>query len=145
MRPYGVGGVHRHIPEIEQTLSVLAEAPVTVTFTPHLVPVTRGILSTVYAATEETEEDLRRAFQGAYQNEPFVTVLEAGQFPATKHVFGTNYCHIGLALDTRTSRVVVVSAIDNLVKGAAGQAVQNMNLMCGFAETAGLAMSAVWP
>ncbi|MGI4788257.1 MAG: N-acetyl-gamma-glutamyl-phosphate reductase [Janthinobacterium lividum] len=145
MRPYGVGGIHRHIPEIEQVLSGVAEAPVTVTFTPHLVPVTRGILSTVYAATEETEEDLRRAFQEAYQNEPFVTVLEAGQFPATKHVFGTNYCHIGLALDTRTSRVVVVSAIDNLVKGAAGQAVQNMNLMCGFAETAGLAMSAVWP
>ena len=145
MRPYGVGGVHRHLPEIEQTLSFAAEAPVTVTFTPHLVPISRGILTTAYASTEETEEDLRAAFQKFYRDEPFVTVLEAGQFPATKHVFGTNCCHIGLALDKRTSRVVVISAIDNLVKGAAGQAVQNMNLMCGFRETAGLTMSAVWP
>ena len=77
--------------------------------------------------------------------QPFVTVLEPGQFPATKHVNGTNFCHIGLAVDKRTNRVIVVSAIDNLVKGAAGQAIQNMNLMCGFDETAGLTMSAVWP
>ena len=145
MRPYGVGGTHRHVPEIEQVLSGAAEAPVTVTFTPHLIPITRGILATSYASTEESEEDLRGAFEDFYKNEPFVTFLEAGQFPATKHVFGTNYCHVGLALDKRTSRVIVVSAIDNLVKGAAGQAIQNMNLMCGFDETAGLAMSAVWP
>jgi len=145
MRPYGVGGVHRHTPEIEQALSFLAEAPVTVTFTPHLIPVTRGILATAYASTEETEADLRAAFGKFYADAPFVSVLDAGQFPATKHVFGTNYCHIGLALDERTGRVIVVSALDNLVKGAAGQAIQNMNLMCGFSETAGLAMSAVWP
>lgn len=145
MKPYGVGGVHRHIPEIEQTLSFVAESPVTVTFTPHLVPVTRGILSTSYASTEETEDDLRLAFKEFYTDAPFVSLFPTGQFPATKPVFGTNYCHVGLALDERTSRVVVISAIDNLVKGAAGQAVQNMNLMCGFPETAGLTMSAVWP
>ena len=145
MRPYGVGGIHRHTPEIEQTLSFLAEAPVTVTFTPHLVPITRGILATSYASTEETETDLRSAFETFYQDAPFVSILDAGQFPATKHVFGTNFCQIGLALDARTSRVVVVSALDNLVKGAAGQAIQNMNLMCGFLETAGLEGSAVWP
>ena len=145
MKPYGVGGVHRHIPEIEQALSGLAEAPVTVTFTPHLVPITRGILATVYASTEETEADLRSAFAEFYENAPFVSVLDAGQFPATKHTLGTNFCHLGLALDKRTQRVVVVSALDNLVKGAAGQAIQNMNFMCGFAETAGLTMSAVWP
>ena len=145
MRPYGVGGVHRHTPEIEQTLSFLAESPVTVTFTPHLVPITRGILATTYASTEETEADLRSAFKTFYKDAPFVSVLDAGDFPATKHVFGTNYCHIGLALDSRTGRVIVVSALDNLVKGAAGQAIQNMNLMCGFPETAGLEGSAVWP
>ena len=145
MKPYGVGGIHRHIPEIEQVLSFVAEAPVTVTFTPHLVSVTRGILSTVYASTEETEDDLRAAFEDFYAEAPFVSLLDAGLFPATKPVFGTNYCHLGLALDKRTGRVVVISALDNLVKGAAGQAIQNMNLMCGFAETAGLAMSAVWP
>lgn len=145
MKPYGVGGIHRHIPEIEQALSFVAEAPVTVTFTPHLVPVTRGILSTAYASTEETEDDLRSAFRDFYEGAPFVSLLEQGQFPATKPVFGTNFCHLGLALDPRTSRVVVVSALDNLVKGAAGQAIQNMNLMCGFPETAGLTGSAVWP
>ena len=145
LKPYGVGGVHRHIPEIEQALSFVAESPVTVTFTPHLVPVTRGILSTVYASTEETEDDLRLAFAEFYADAPFVLLLPAGQFPATKPVFGTNYCHLGIALDERTSRVVIISAIDNLVKGAAGQAVQNMNLMCGFPETAGLTMGAVWP
>ena len=145
MRPYGVGGVHRHTPEIEQALSFLAEAPVTVTFTPHLIPITRGILATSYASTEETEADLRAAFEKFYEDAPFVSVLDADQFPATKHVSGTNYCHIGLALDERTSRVIVVSALDNLVKGAAGQAIQSMNLMCGFPETAGLEGSAVWP
>jgi N-acetyl-gamma-glutamyl-phosphate reductase len=145
MKPYGVGGVHRHIPEIEQALSFVAESPVTVTFTPHLVPVTRGILSTVYASTEETEDDLRSAFTEFYADAPFVSLCEAGQFPATKPVFGTNFCRIGLALDPRAGRVVVIAAIDNLVKGAAGQAVQNMNLMCGFSETVGLEASAVWP
>jgi len=154
MRPYGVGGVHRHTPEIEQAINRIAnfkgEHALTLTFTPHLIPITRGILTTAYATLVKNDfSGLRQHFQDYYQHcyrdAPFVTILEPGQFPATKHVYGTNYCHIGLAFDKRTSRVVVVSAIDNLVKGAAGQAVQNMNLMCGFGETAGLTMGAVWP
>ena len=144
MRPYGVGGVHRHTPEIEQTLSQVAGEPITLTFTPHLVPITRGILTTAYA-TLTGNLDLHELYQDYYFGAWFVEVSAPGQFPATKHVYGTNYCHIGLAVDPRTNRVIVVSAIDNLVKGAAGQAIQNMNLMCGFDETAGLSMSAVWP
>ena len=150
MRPYGVGGVHRHTPEIEQVLSQVAGTAIILTFTPHLVPITRGILTTSYATLAPPElgaggADLNAIYQGWYKDAPFVTILDPGQFPATKHVYGTNFCHIGLAVDKRTNRVIVVSAIDNLVKGAAGQAVQNMNLMCGFDETAGLTMSAVWP
>lgn len=145
IRPYAVGGVHRHTPEIEQTLTQAAGTAITVTFTPHLVPITRGILTTTYALLNDDGLDLHAIYRDFYQDAPFVTILEAGQFPATKHVFGTNYCHIGLAVDKRTNRVIVVSAIDNLVKGAAGQAIQNMNLMSGFDETAGLTMGAVWP
>ena len=156
MKPYGVGGIHRHTPEIEQALTEVEAYPVTLTFTPHLVPITRGILATSYATLSPSWSDmetvklvttLHEFYQDYYadKNAPFVTILEPGQFPATKHVYGTNFCHIGLAVDKRTNRVIVVSAIDNLVKGAAGQAVQNMNLMCGFDETAGLTMSAVWP
>jgi len=144
MRPYGVGGIHRHTPEIEQTLSQVAGKPITLTFTPHLVPITRGILATAYA-TLTGNLDLFELYQDFYLGAWFVEISEAGQFPATKHVNGTNYCHIGLAVDKRTNRVIVVAAIDNLVKGAAGQAIQNMNLMCGFDETAGLTMGAVWP
>ena len=151
MRPYGVGGVHRHTPEIEGALAMVGGKP-TITFTPHLVPITRGILATCYATLSEKWHDAGNAlellhsyFESMYRHEPFVTVLEPGQFPATKHVYGTNFCHIGLAVDKRTNRVIVVSAIDNLVKGAAGQAVQNMNLMCGFDEAAGLTAGAVWP
>lgn len=148
MRPYGVGGVHRHTPEIEQALSIVYTPGVTLTFTPHLVPITRGILATSYATrTGEnwSVDELYDMYQSFHGGKPFVTILQPGQFPATKHVYGTNFCYIGLAVDKRTNRVIVVSAIDNLVKGAAGQAVQNMNLMCGFDETAGLTMSAVWP
>ena len=145
-RAYGVGGVHRHTPEIEQGLSDVYGPGIRVTFTPHLIPVTRGILTTVYA-TFTSEIPPLEVLYDLYRDwaDPFVTFLGPGQFPATKHVYGTNYCHIGLAVDKRTNRVVVVSAIDNLVKGAAGQAIQNMNLMCGFDETAGLTMGAVWP
>lgn len=152
MRPYGVGGVHRHTPEIEQALTGALGADVTVTFTPHLVPVTRGILATCYASlmepknsAQDTLASLHSLCTEFYKDEPFVAVLDAGQFPATKHVQGTNNCHLGIAVDVRTNRVVVVSAIDNLGKGAAGQAVQNMNLMCGLPETMGLTGGAVWP
>ena len=150
-RAYGVGGVHRHTPEIEQALSGIADLKVT--FTPHLIPITRGILTTVTATLDPAFYDgqpgdvgrIVSGFRAHYRNHPFVTVLDPGQFPATKHVLGTNFCHIGVAVDKRTNRVIVVSAIDNLVKGAAGQAIQNMNLMCGWDETAGLRGAALWP
>ncbi|RNC69386.1 MAG: N-acetyl-gamma-glutamyl-phosphate reductase [Desulfuromonadales bacterium] len=144
---YGVGGVHRHIPEIEQELSLLAGEAVTISFTPHLVPMDRGILSTVYArlAGNTTAADLAKIFADVYEGEPFVRVLPAGSFPSTAHVRGSNFCDIGVAVDSRTGRVIVVSAIDNLVKGAAGQAVQNMNIMCGFPENLGLEGLALFP
>ncbi|GLI38631.1 N-acetyl-gamma-glutamyl-phosphate reductase [Geobacter hydrogenophilus] len=139
-KAYGVGGVHRHIPEIEQELSLLAGKPITITFTPHLVPMDRGILSTVYARLTGTVSvaELVKLYAEFYDGEPFVRVLPAGNVPSTAHVRGSNFCDIGLAVDGRTGRVIVVSAIDNLVKGAAGQAVQNMNIMYGFPEAMGL-------
>jgi len=139
-KAYGVGGVHRHIPEIEQELSVLAGERITITFTPHLVPMDRGILSTIYArlSGNATSADLVKLYDDFYDGEPFVRVLPAGSVPSTSHVRGSNFCDIGIVVDSRTGRVVVVSAIDNLVKGAAGQAVQNLNIMYGFPETLGL-------
>jgi len=150
IKPYGVGGVHRHVPEIEQALGQVAGHDITVTFTPHLSPVTRGILTTAYANMNLDAEDygvdrVHAIFQAVYQNEPFVVVMDPGQFPATKYAEGTNYCYIGVAVDERTNRVIVISAEDNLVKGMAGQAIQNMNLMCGFDETDGLQMVGMWP
>jgi N-acetyl-gamma-glutamyl-phosphate reductase len=147
--PYGVGGVHRHTPEIEQELSVHA-APhnVTLSFTPHLVPMTRGLLATCYADLTNnatTTADVLNALRTFYAPSPFVVVRDAGDFPATKDVYGSNFCHIGAVVDNRTHRVVVTSVIDNLVKGAAGQAVQNMNLMLGLPETTGLESGALWP
>ncbi|NDC37665.1 MAG: N-acetyl-gamma-glutamyl-phosphate reductase [Proteobacteria bacterium] len=147
VRAYGVGGVHRHTPEIEQELGRLVGAPLTLTFTPHLIPITRGILSTCYgtAMRATSAAELQALFADHYKSEPFVTVLDVGAFPVTKGTYGTNQCHIGVGFDARTNRVVVVSVIDNLVKGAAGQAVQNINLMCGFDESAGLSRAGVWP
>lgn len=133
-------GVHRHTPEIEQELQAIASAPVRVTFTPHLVPMTRGILSTVYMRLTEAMSTVEALEQYAtfYKQEPFVRVLPAGTYPQTKAVLGSNYCDVGLEVDTRTQRVVVMAALDNLGKGAAGAAVQNLNLMYGFTETDGL-------
>lgn len=147
VRAYGVGGVHRHTPEIEQELGRVANIPLTITFTPHLIPITRGILSTCYGSMLRATSvaELHALFASQYSAEPFITVLDAGAFPVTKGTYGTNQCHIGVGYDERAKRVVVVSVIDNLVKGAAGQAVQNINLMCGFAETAGLMLPGVWP
>lgn len=147
VRAYGVGGKHRHTPEIEQQLSAAAGRPVRITFTPHLIPITRGILSTCVAALTRDVgvEDLVEVYRHRYAGHPFVSVLQAGQTPATKGTYGTNQCHIGLAVDRRTNRVLAFGAIDNLVKGAAGQAVQNLNLMWGLAETNGLEGSGVWP
>lgn len=139
-KAYGVGGAHRHIPEIEQELSHLAGKKVTISFTPHLVPMDRGILSTIYAMPVKpaSTAELLKVYHDFYKGEPFVRVLPVGSFPSTAHVRGANFCDIGLAVDERTGRVIVVSAIDNLVKGASGQAVQNMNIMNGFPENVGL-------
>jgi len=146
-KAYGVGGVHRHIPEIEQELSLLAEDRVTISFTPHLVPMDRGILSTVYAspAVAVTAADLLELYNDLYDGEAFVRVLPAGQFPSTAFVRGSNFCDIGLTVDQRTGRIIVVSAIDNLMKGAAGQAVQNMNIMQGLPENMGLELLPLYP
>lgn len=146
-KAYGVGGLHRHTPEIEQELSELAGQPVTITFTPHLVPMDRGILSTIYATPTRavTTDELVALYAVAYRDEPFVRPLGKGQLPSTAFVRGSNFCDIGVTVDSRTNRVIVVSAIDNLVKGASGQAIQNMNLLCGFPETQGLEGLALYP
>jgi N-acetyl-gamma-glutamyl-phosphate reductase len=145
-KAYGVGA-HRHTPEIEQTLTHLAGRPVVVSFTPHLLPINRGILSTCYAALKEPlpTGELLGIFKDYYRNEPFVRVHPEGDLPNVAYVRGTNYCNLGLVSDPRTGRVVVVSAIDNLLKGAASQAVQNMNLMQGWDEDAGLGDLALYP
>jgi len=142
---YKVAGTHRHTGEIEQELSLLAGEPVRVSFTPHLIPMTRGILATCYATLERpaSPDELRALFRTFYADAPFVLVVDG--LPATKHTLGTCMCHIGLAVDARTSRVTVVSALDNLGKGMAGQAIQNMNLMLGIDETAGLRAPGLWP
>jgi len=138
---------HRHTPEIEQELSALCGREVVVSFTPHLVPMSRGMLSTIYAELSEgvTSSQIAEAYAAHYAAEPFVRLCPAGVYPATQHLRGANFCDIGFKVDQRTGRVIVLSAIDNLVKGAAGQAVQNSNLLCGFAETDGLTMVPLFP
>jgi len=145
-KAYGVGS-HRHTPEIEQTLSEVAGRPVQVSFTPHLLPVNRGILSTCYAALQQpmTTEQLLELFQECYYGETFVRVGQPGVLPNIAFVRGTNFCDIGVVSDQRTGRVIVMSAIDNLVKGAAGQAVQNLNVMQGWEETTALLGIAAFP
>jgi N-acetyl-gamma-glutamyl-phosphate reductase len=138
---------HRHGPEIEQELSVLAGSEVKVSFTPHLLPLTRGILSTIYASLKKTlsTAELIALYNDFYKGERFVRVLRKGMYPNVSSVKGTNFCHVGLSVDPRTNRVIILSAIDNLVKGASGQAVQNMNLMCGLREDTALDMIALFP
>jgi N-acetyl-gamma-glutamyl-phosphate reductase len=147
VRPYGLPK-HRHLSEIEQELSVAAGRQVLLQFTPHLVPVNRGILTTLYATPAEPARDaqvqnalgqaITACYKAAYGTEPFVRLLEGKALPDTKNVVGTNVVEIAWRLDPRTGRLVIMSAEDNLVKGASGQAVQSLNLMCGFPETAGL-------
>lgn len=147
VRPYGVPK-HRHLSEIEQELSIAAGAPIIIQFTPHLIPVNRGILSTLYLAPEEKFENeadakaladrIEDCYATAYADGPFVRLLKNGALPDTKNVVGTNVVEIAWRLDPRTGRLIVMSAEDNLLKGASGQAVQSMNIMCGFEETAGL-------
>jgi N-acetyl-gamma-glutamyl-phosphate reductase len=139
VRPYGVPK-HRHLSEIEEQLSLAAKTQVIIQFTPHLIPVNRGILTTLYLEPAEklTGEKISACYARAYANEPFVRLLEGKSLPDTKNVVGTNVCEIAWRLDPRTGRLVVMSAEDNLVKGASGQAVQSMNILCGWPETAGL-------
>jgi N-acetyl-gamma-glutamyl-phosphate reductase len=143
---YGIAS-HRHAPEIEQGLSEAAGRSVVVNFTPHLMPMSRGILSSIYVrlADGASAEDLRRTLAERYADEAFVRVLPEGQVPATRHVRGSNHCLIGVFADRVPGRAILVSVIDNLVKGASGQAVQNMNLMAGWAETTGLAQQPMFP
>ncbi|WP_303721281.1 N-acetyl-gamma-glutamyl-phosphate reductase [Malonomonas rubra] len=145
-KAYGVAS-HRHTPEIEQTLTVLSGSPVLVNFTPHLLPINRGILSTMYATLrgEENTAELIGLYQSFYGKEKFVRVMPSGELPNVAYVRGTNFCDIGVVSDERTGRVIVVSVIDNLVKGAAGQAVQNMNLICGVKEQLGLGIVPLFP
>ncbi len=134
-------GEHRHTPEIEQELSQLAGREVRINFTPHLVPMTRGILSTVYGrlSSDATDEKVAEAFHDFYDKERFVRLCPQGTFPTTLQVRGTNYCDLAWKVDRRTGRIIVVSVIDNLTRGASGQAVCNMNLMMGLPEECGLA------
>ena len=145
-KAYAVG-THRHIPEIEQELSLLAGKEVAINFTPHLLPVDRGILTTIYARLEKgiNAGAVEKKYRDAYKKEPFVRILPYGLYPNIKNVRGTNYCDIGLKLNERTNTLIVITAIDNLVKGASGQAVQNMNIMIGVDETLALDTLAVFP
>ena len=142
---YGVGH-HRHMAELDQEFSRAAGRDVVVTFTPHLVPMNRGILSTIYVrGLKASAQDLHALLVKAYANEPFVHVLPFGRLPQTRHVRGSNMTMIGVAADRVAGRAIIGSALDNLTKGASGQAVQNMNLMLGFPETAGLEQVALFP
>ncbi|MBN3033825.1 MAG: N-acetyl-gamma-glutamyl-phosphate reductase [Candidatus Saganbacteria bacterium] len=140
---------HRHMGEIEYQISRISGGQINVTFVPHLTPMTRGILATIYAKVKSQKskvknEELTQLYKDFYKGEPFVRVFD-DKLPNTKFVAGTNYCDIGVQYNEATGQVIVISAIDNLVKGAAGQAVQNMNLLCGFPETTALQQLAVYP
>lgn len=145
-KSYGVAS-HRHTPEIEEQLSYAAGTGVTLSFTPHLIPMSRGILITAYAKYKEgtTKEQIRTAYEEAYKDEYFVRVLEDGVCPETRWVKGSNFVDIGVKMDERTGRVIMMGAMDNITKGAAGQAVQNMNLLFGLEETEGLRLIPIVP
>lgn len=144
---YGVAR-HRHTPEIEQICSDLAGHEVTVQFTPHLIPMVRGILATVYATLRDpglVGEDLTTIYNAFYRNSPWVTICDRGVYPQTKWACGSNLCYIGIEVDPRTGRAIVMSAIDNLIKGQAGQALQCLNIMMGWDETLGLPKLGFYP
>ena len=150
-KPYGVAS-HRHTPEIEEQLSYACGHPVTINFTPHLVPMNRGILVTEYASlirkkdgTLPSEEELLEVYEKRYGNERFIRILPAGQYPETRFVEGSNYVDINLKVDGRTGRVIMMGAIDNMGKGSASQAVQNMNLMFGLPEETAISLPAMMP
>jgi N-acetyl-gamma-glutamyl-phosphate reductase len=140
---YAVGGTHRHLGEFDQEFSKLAGRPVRIQFTPHLIPANRGILATAYLRGDA--ETLHATLSQAYAQEPFIEVLPLGEAPSTRHIRGSNYCHIGVVADRLKGRSIVVAALDNLTKGSSGQALQNANLMLGIEETQGLNMPPLFP
>lgn len=140
---YSVGGTHRHLGEFDQEFSALAGRPVKVQFTPHLIPANRGILATVYVRGDA--QVIHDTFMKAYAAEPFIEVLPMGEAPSTRHIRGSNFCHIGVVADRIEGRTIVIAALDNLTKGSSGQALQNANLMLGIEETEGLMMAPLFP
>ncbi len=145
VKAYNIGG-HRHTPEIEQEISLAAEKSLNVLFTPHLVPMDRGILSTIVLPGKElTRKEIEECYKHYYGDKTFIRILEEGILPETKAVRGSNYCDIGFVLEPRSGFLVIVSAIDNLLKGSSSQAVQNMNLMFNLEESAGIQAAAMWP
>lgn len=140
---YALGGTHRHLGEFDQEFSALAGRPVKVQFTPHLVPANRGILATCYVKGDA--QAIHNALNSAYESEPFIEVLPMGEAPSTRHIRGSNFCHIGVVADRIEGRAIVVAALDNLTKGSSGQALQNANLMLGLDETDGLMMAPLFP
>lgn len=140
---YSAGGKHRHLGEFDQEFSKIAGRPVRVQFTPHLLPMNRGILATVYVKGDA--EVVHQTLEKAYENEPFLKVLPFGSLPSTRDIAGSNFCHLGVIGDRIAGRAVVVSVLDNLTKGSSGQAIQNANLMLGLPETEGLMLAPVFP
>ncbi|MEP3947580.1 N-acetyl-gamma-glutamyl-phosphate reductase [Ascidiaceihabitans sp.] len=140
---YAVGGTHRHLGEFDQEFTALAGRPMHVQFTPHLVPANRGILATTYVKGDA--QTIYDTLAQAYVNEPFIEVLPMGEAPSTRHIRGSNFCHIGVIKDRIDGRAIVVAALDNLTKGSSGQALQNANLMLGVDETEGLMMAPLFP
>ncbi|UWR18196.1 N-acetyl-gamma-glutamyl-phosphate reductase [Sulfitobacter pontiacus] len=140
---YSLGGTHRHLGEFDQEFSAIASRPVKVQFTPHLVPANRGILATVYVKGDA--EVIHKTLAAAYDAEPFIEVLPMGEAPSTRHIRGSNFCHIGVVADRIDGRAIVVAALDNLTKGSSGQALQNANLMLGIDEVEGLMMAPLFP
>lgn len=147
IKAYGIAS-HRHMPEIEEQLGYAAGRPVLLNFTPHLVPMNRGILATEYASLTDpsvTEKTVREVYEAYYGKEYFIRLLEEGTYPETRWVEGSNFLDINVKIDRRTGRIIMIGAIDNLVKGAAGQAVQNMNLVFGLEENTGLQLVPLFP
>ncbi len=140
---YAVGGTHRHLGEFDQEFSAVAGRPVKVQFTPHLIPANRGILATVYVKGDA--QVIHDTLVAAYADEPVIQVLTKGEAPSTRHIRGSNFCHIGVVADRIDGRTIVIAALDNLTKGSSGQALQNANLMLGIEETEGLMMAPLFP
>ena len=140
---YSAGGKHRHLGEFDQEFSKIAGRPVLVQFTPHLLPMNRGILASVYVKGDPAT--VHATLAAAYGDEPFVKVLPFGALPSTRDIAGSNFCHLGVIGDRIPGRAMVVSVLDNLTKGSSGQAIQNANLMLGIGETAGLMLAPVFP